>query len=522
MQMSDARALFTQWFDAAHAALTNGDETTAAESLRAAIVVARSDPGLRPELASALFQLGKLCRRFGRAGEAEAEPLLTEALVVSERLFGGEHAALAPLLNELSRLHIHRSQYARAEKVLERLLAIARAKSEENAEVATALAGLAVVKRKLGDDASAEAQFRDALRIREKVLEPSHMVIVVTLEQLSETCASRGNFAEALALLRRGLAIREVALGPGHATVQVARSRADELELQVAAAAINSKKLVRANLPALARTKPTLVHVCAGVAAVAIAGLLMLRLRAGGARDPASDEMMVTHGTAGGRVVIAPSTRSGSTATGAAARVGATRADSRLSVNATAASIAQAGRAEQRAPESASPELRLPRVEVDVRPVDMPSMSVPTISAAPSVDSFVRSAMERQRLSDVALTETRARVSASTAPNVDKAGVDTGITPPKIIGVAPAPRFPEAVLRSGQREGQVVVRFMVNELGSVDVASMVVQQSDHELFTAAVRDILPRFRFEPAHTRAPESKQVPAWVTVPFRFTTKK
>ena len=199
--------------------------------------MARTDPSLRRELAAALFHLGKLSRKFGRAGEAEAEPLLTEALAISEELFGREHAALAPLLNELSRLHIHRSQHARAEDVLERLLAIARGKSEENADVATALAGLAVVKRKLGDDASAEALYRDALRIREKVLEPNHMVTVVTLEQLSETCAARGNFAEALALLRRGLATREVALGPGHATVQAARSRVAELELQVAVAA---------------------------------------------------------------------------------------------------------------------------------------------------------------------------------------------------------------------------------------------------------------------------------------------
>ncbi len=237
MHMADTKALFTQRFDAARTALTEGDEPAAAESLHSAIVVARSDPSLRRELASALFHLGKLSRKFGRAGEAEAEPLLTEALAISEGLFGREHAALAPLLNELSRLHVQRSQHARAEDVLERLLAIARGKGEENADVATALAGLAVVKRKLGDDASAEALYRDALRIREKVLEPNHMVTVVTLEQLSETCAARGNFAEALALLRRALPTREVALGPGHATVQAARSRVAELELQVAVAA---------------------------------------------------------------------------------------------------------------------------------------------------------------------------------------------------------------------------------------------------------------------------------------------
>src|SRR5262245_29608091 len=237
MHMADAKALFTQRFDAARAALTKGDDPAAAESLHSAVVVARSDPGLRRELASALFHLGKLSRKFGKAGDAEAEPLLTEALAISEELFGREHAALAPVLNELGRLHIHRSQYAGAADGLERLLAIARAKGEQNADIATALAGLAVVKRKLGDDAAAEALYRDALRIREKVLEPNHMVTVVTLEHLSETCAARGNFPEPLALHRRALTTREVALGPGHATVQAARSRVAELELQVAVAA---------------------------------------------------------------------------------------------------------------------------------------------------------------------------------------------------------------------------------------------------------------------------------------------
>ena len=63
---------------------------------------------------------------------------------------------------------------------------------------------------------------------------------------------------------------------------------------------------------------------------------------------------------------------------------------------------------------------------------------------------------------------------------------------------------------------------IVNELGAVDVASIIVERSDHELFSEAVRDVLPRYRFEPAHTLTPESKPVAAWVSVPFRFTTKK
>jgi TonB family protein len=613
--MADAKALFTQRFDAARAALTAGDEPAAAESLYSAIVVARSDPSLRRELASALFHLGKLSRKFGRAGEAEAEPLLTEALAVSEGLFGAEDAALAPLLTELGRLHIHRSQYARAEDVLERLLAIARGKSEENADVATALAGLAVVKRKLGDDASAEALYRDALRIREKVLEPSHMVTVVTLEQLSETCAARGNFAEALALLRRGLATREVALGPGHATVQAARSRVTELELQaavaadtaaadavnaargaivlrpaalsreramtptvtaaVAAASLMASSIrtpsvsqiaispsesarvsasvvghesggvpqrdavlayvahsdvasddaalgdwrstiapVQADAPEPARKKPTVLYASVGVAAVAIAALLMLRHRGS---DPVPTKMSAAQRTtaAAAPVVTAPATRTGSAATGAAAIVVATHAESAHSASPSPAATGPVVKPEEHSPEVAP--VRLPRVDVHLAPINIPSLPDQSITTVSTVDSVAHPATERQRVSDTDRTGTGERVSPPAS-----ADVAIAVIPPKIIGHVPEPRFPDALLRSGHREGQVVVRFMVNELGNVDAASMIVEQSDDDLFTSAVRDILPRFRFEPARTPAPESKPVASWVSVPFRFTTKK
>jgi TonB family protein len=641
--MADTKALFTQRFAAARTALTAGDEPAAAESLHAAIVVARSDPALRLELASALFQLGKLSRKFGRAGEAEAELLLSEALTISEALFGREHAALAPLLNELGRLHIHRSQYAGAADVLERLLAIARAKGEENVDVATALAGLAVVKRKLGDDAAAEALYRDALRIRENVLEPGHMVTVVTREHLAETCAARGNFAEALALLRPALTTREVALGPGHASVQAARSRVAELELQAAVAADTAAaaaaKAARAaiatpiwlkrvpdspaNTPSTtpssliiskepefaveseprvlrpaalsreratptvtaavaaaslmassiqtpsasqivipppppesarpsgsvtgresvvpyrdavlahvahsdvasdhaalgdsqstiapdqadavepARKKRTTLYLSAGVAAgvIAIAGLLMLRPRAT---------------VSGAPVVTSPATLTRSTAAGAAVVVGATHADSLRFASAAPPASAPVVQPEQRAPEAAPPELRLPKVDVHVRPINVPKITVPSISA-PTVDSIAVSATERPRASDTDRT-----VTGDRAPRPTSMVVNSAVTPARIIGRVPEPLFPDALLRSGRREGQVIVRFRVSEFGRVDVASLIVESSDDELFTAAVRDILPSFRFEPARTRAPESEPVASWVSVPFRFTTKK
>jgi len=614
--MPETKALFTAQFDAARTAWTKKDEPVAADFLRSAIITARSEPNLRRELASALFHLGKLSQKLAPAGDAEAQALLTEALAISEGLFGRESAALAPVLNELARLHFHRSEYARAADVLERLLAIARGKSEENADVATVLAGLAVVKRRLGDDASAEALYRDALRIREKVLEPSHMATIVTLEHLSETCAARGNFGEALALLQRALATREVMLGPGHATLRAAQSRVAELELQVAGAAdtaaaaaanaagsaiasprglplaarlserakpptvtaavggaswtppsiqtwsasqivisplphesagssgsitgresraiclevvpadvasrdVASRAVasgdvvsgdvpsggvalgawrstiarVQASLPELVRKNRTTVYSSAGAAVtIAIAWLVMVPPRTGSGKEPVSPEKSAApRSTAVAPVVTTP-------ASPAPAPAPAPTTPSK-----------QIER-EQRTPSSAGPEFRSPRVDIRLNSVDIPSMPAP-----PSADAILRSATERQRTSDTNRADTSNEPSRPRSADIVPAH-----SSPKIIGRFPDPGFPDALLRSGTREGQVVVRFMVNEKGRADVASMIVEQSDDDLFTAAVRDVLPLFRFEPARTLGLESRPLAAWVSVPFRFTAKK
>jgi len=267
-----------------------------------------------------------------------------------------------------------------------------------------------------------------------------------------------------------------------------------------------------ADSPDPARKKRTVRYVSAGVAVVAIAmaGLLMLRPRVGSGKPPVSTGMSAPQRTtgagAGAPVATVPATTIASIGTATAARLAAAHADSLRAASATPVPTAAVIPREQRAP-----ELRAPRVEVHLDSVNMPSMP-----AAPSVDAILRSA-ERQRASDTNRAETRDEVSRSTSADVEHAH-----TSPKIIGRPPEPAFPDALLRSGRREGQVVVRFIVNELGAVDVASIIVERTDHEMFTDAVRDVLPRFRFEPAHTLTPESKPVAAWVSVPFRFTTKK
>ncbi|MEO7086077.1 MAG: tetratricopeptide repeat protein [Gemmatimonadaceae bacterium] len=573
--MVDAKTLFTEQFDAARVARVQHDDPAAAELLRSAIVTARSDPSLRRELASALFSLGRASRKFGAVGEAEAGPLLDEALAISEELFGREGAGLAPLLQELSRLHLQQSQHSRAQDAIGRLLAITRAKGDEHPDVATALADLAFVKRKLGDDASAAVLYRDSLRIRERVLEHDHPATVGTRERLSETCAALGNFAEAIALLHIALPAREAALGAGHERVLAARSRVAEYELQAAAAAdaaspeetgaaqttpgqpelvrdfladgplttapslldakgetflnesepqglgasVSAIAPVQADLPTPVRKKRTGFYASAGLSAVAIAiaVLLMVRPSAGKGMSSMSTQSSAPNRSAavGARVEAAPTTTTVASVASVAAVVAPARAESFRATGATPAPTATVIKSEQRAPTNALPQFRAPSVEIH-----LDSASTPRVPESPSTEAVIRLAMDRQRASDTGRTdrtETKTVVSLPAPPAVEYAR-----TAPKIIGRAPEPGFPDALLRGGQHEGEVIVRFIVNELGRADVGSMVVERSDHELFTAAVREVLPLFRFEPARTIAPEPKPVAAWVSVPFRFTTKR
>jgi protein TonB len=77
------------------------------------------------------------------------------------------------------------------------------------------------------------------------------------------------------------------------------------------------------------------------------------------------------------------------------------------------------------------------------------------------------------------------------------------------------PRYPESLRRAGV-EGDVVVRFLVDTLGRVDMRTVEVMRSTHEAFTAAVRETLSKLRFSPAMAGERKSN---ALAVMPFRFT---
>ena len=63
------------------------------------------------------------------------------------------------------------------------------------------------------------------------------------------------------------------------------------------------------------------------------------------------------------------------------------------------------------------------------------------------------------------------------------------------------PRYPESLRQAGI-DGRVLVRFTVDTLGRVDMSSVQILESTHDLFTRAVRDALAGFRFKPPKSAA--------------------
>ena len=79
----------------------------------------------------------------------------------------------------------------------------------------------------------------------------------------------------------------------------------------------------------------------------------------------------------------------------------------------------------------------------------------------------------------------------------------------------PTPKFPE-ILRSANVTGEVVAQFVVDTTGRADMRTFKALSTSHELFTAAVRNVLPSMRFYPAETGGRKVKQL---VQQAFKFS---
>jgi periplasmic protein TonB len=69
--------------------------------------------------------------------------------------------------------------------------------------------------------------------------------------------------------------------------------------------------------------------------------------------------------------------------------------------------------------------------------------------------------------------------------------------PAEMLAESPKPKYP-SVLESSGIAGEVQAQFVVSSAGKADMDTFKVLKSTNELFTQAVKNVLPRMRFSPA------------------------
>jgi len=182
----------------------------------------------KPEAVHLLRDIGGYL--YERAQYAEAEPLLQRALAIAEEQVGASHPETATGLSNLALLYHQQGRYAEAEPLLQRALAIAEEQvGASHPETATDLNNLATLYQTQGRYTEAEPLLQRALTIAEEQLGASHLATATSLDNLAGLYYQQGRYAEAEPLLQRVLLIREEQLETSHPAAATSLNNLAEL-----------------------------------------------------------------------------------------------------------------------------------------------------------------------------------------------------------------------------------------------------------------------------------------------------
>jgi TonB family protein len=208
-------------------------------------------------------------------------------------------------------------------------------------------------------------------------------------------------------------------------------------------------------------------------------------------------------------------------------------------------SVSQPARSESASIPGASPEVplrsttTLSDVQRDVpagataRPASRARTDETDGPAAPTIPSVPRPTVGRLdsvvRAMNVAVPVTDPfpiKLAGATLDIAQRSAATEGVaqTPavrPRIIGSMPVPKYPSKLLVQAEG-GEVVVRFDVDTTGKPIMSTFAVVGSPHALLSAAVREVIPGMRFDPARTAWPESRTIVDRVEIAFKFNTAR
>lgn len=205
-------ARWEQYNDAGRRAFSQGHLEEAEEAFRAAVREGEKLGAESPQVAASLNAVGQI--RFQVRDYAAAEPLLTRGLAIREKLFSGQGHALVPSLNTLAALYDATGDSDRAEALLRRSLAISEHHlGPSNPEVSVTLSNLAKLCFKQRDFAKADRLLLRLLEIK-RALGKDHPEVATVLGSLAKLRQIVGKHEQGEQLWRQALAIRERCFAP--------------------------------------------------------------------------------------------------------------------------------------------------------------------------------------------------------------------------------------------------------------------------------------------------------------------
>lgn len=155
-----------------------------------------------------------------RAEWANAESLYRRALAISEACFGNDNLQLAMVLNNLANLFEYTNRLQEAEQLYVRALAIKEASYGINhPSVATGLNNLANLFVSTNRLADAEKLYVRALAIKEASYGKNHPQVAIALNNLAHLLEQTNRLADAEPLYIRSLAIKEESYSKNHPEV---------------------------------------------------------------------------------------------------------------------------------------------------------------------------------------------------------------------------------------------------------------------------------------------------------------
>jgi tetratricopeptide (TPR) repeat protein len=176
--------------------------------------------------------LNNLAGLFVHQGDyATAQPLLERALAIDEQVLGPTHPYTASSLNNLAELLKRQGDYATAQPLLERALAIyEQVLGPTHPDTAGSLNNFALLLESQGDYAGAKLLYERALAICEQALGSQHPNTATSLNNLAGLLKAQGDAARAKPLYERALAICETHVGVDHPTTQTIRANLAALD----------------------------------------------------------------------------------------------------------------------------------------------------------------------------------------------------------------------------------------------------------------------------------------------------